>query len=276
MIICQYYGISSKTASVQGKTLRKMKYRLRTALGDSKIYYEHTNETPIHGTGQGSCASPGIWLLISSILMDCLSELVSGGMTMNDVRNLNSIKQWIDGFVDDTSLFSNLVNTGFEHNDIKALHQNLTRDMIAWQELLEASGGKLELSKCFYYILSWKFDGEGRAIPHTICEQRQEASQIAIYNTNSAKQTNINHKQVNEAHKNLGSYKSIAGNQEQQIKYLKNRSDKYANAIKNGKLTRKQARMSYKTIYLTSVKYGLPACSLTPASIDYIQRHSVD
>ena len=49
-------------------------------------------------------------------------------------------------------------------------------------------------------------------------------------------------------------------NQDQQVKYLKNRSNKYANAMKNGKLTRKQARMSYKTIFIPSVKYGLPAC----------------
>lgn len=61
-----------------------MKFRLRTALGNSKRTYTHTTETPIHGTGQGSCASPAIWLLISSILMDCLSE-ICGGMTMQDI-----------------------------------------------------------------------------------------------------------------------------------------------------------------------------------------------
>jgi hypothetical protein len=88
MIISQYYGIKSKTAKVQATTLKKMQYRLRTALGDSKEYYEHTEETPVHGTGQGSCASPAIWLMIE--------------------------------------------------------------DLLAWKDLLGVSGGKLELSKCFY------------------------------------------------------------------------------------------------------------------------------
>jgi hypothetical protein len=59
-----------------------MHFRLWTALRDSKRFYKHTNATPIHGTGQGSC--PSIWLLISSILMDCLAEL-GDGMTMQDV-----------------------------------------------------------------------------------------------------------------------------------------------------------------------------------------------
>ena len=38
------------------------------------------------------------------------------------------------------------------------LTQQLKHDMIYWKELLEASGGKLELTKCFHYIFSWEFD----------------------------------------------------------------------------------------------------------------------
>jgi hypothetical protein len=58
MIISQYYGLSRTTTNTQVETLRKMRYRLQTALGDPENYYEHKDETPIHGTGQGSCASP--------------------------------------------------------------------------------------------------------------------------------------------------------------------------------------------------------------------------
>jgi hypothetical protein len=64
MIISQYFGVTPNTASIQAQTLKKMKYRLRTALGDSSQTYQHSNETPIHGTGQGSCASPAICVRI--------------------------------------------------------------------------------------------------------------------------------------------------------------------------------------------------------------------
>jgi hypothetical protein len=148
MIISQYYGVSRNMALMQATTLKKMKYRLRTALGDSKTIYQHSHNTPIHGTGQGSCASPALWLLISSILMDCLSEL-GGGMTMHDVAGSTYIQQWIDGFVDDTSLFTNIATLA-DDNSILQLCNQLTTDMTIWNELLEASGGKLELSKCFY------------------------------------------------------------------------------------------------------------------------------
>jgi hypothetical protein len=78
-------------ALLQATTLKKMTFRLQTALGESTRTYRHTYNTPIHGTGQESCASPAIWLLISSILMDCLSE-IWGGMTMQDIVGNNSIQ----------------------------------------------------------------------------------------------------------------------------------------------------------------------------------------
>jgi hypothetical protein len=141
MIISQYFGVSKMAASTHGKTLLKMQYRSRTALGDSKTYYQHSLNTPIHGTGQGSCASPSIWLLISSILMDCLAEL-TGGMTMSDVT-WDKIQQWIDGFVDDTSLFVNIQDDDIATNDVKHLHKNFTktwsRGRSFWRPLEENS-----------------------------------------------------------------------------------------------------------------------------------------
>jgi hypothetical protein len=129
MIISQYYGLTPKTANTQGQTLKKMQYRLRMALGDSTKYYKHSKKTPIHGTGQGSCASHAIWLLISSTLMNCLAEL-AGGMTMADAINQEkNLIQWIDGFVDDTSLFTNIDRFSKNCNDIGLLTAALKEDL---------------------------------------------------------------------------------------------------------------------------------------------------
>jgi hypothetical protein len=50
--------------------------------------------------------------------------------------------------------------------------------MLFWKELLEASGGKLELPKCFYYILAWKFDLKGNPLPVMISEQKQKPNKL--------------------------------------------------------------------------------------------------
>jgi hypothetical protein len=274
MIISQYYGVSRNMASLQATTLKKMKFRLRTALGESSRTYQHSNNTPIHGTGQGSCASPAIWLLISSILMDCLSE-IGGGMIMQDVNGISSIQQWIDGFVDDTSLFTNVTCHNDNHCIIQSCNQ-LRSDMIIWNDLLEASGGKLELSKCFYYILSWQFDNDGNGIPMTIAEQRdQNVTPIQIKTTYQSEVT-IQQKEVHQAHKTLGCYKAIDGNEKEQIQYLSNKSKQYGRKIHTAGLTRKQANMAYKMIYIPSMKYSLPACSLSEKEIDSIQNFTLD
>jgi hypothetical protein len=217
----------------QATTLKKMQYRLRTALGDSKQYYQHSEKTPIHGTGQGSCASPCIWLLISSILMDCLAEL-GGGVVMKDVTP-GTIQQWIEGFVDDSSLFSNLPRDNKNPNDVKLLHEKLRRDMILWRDLLEASGGKLALEKCFYYCLSWKFDGKGRPYPVSVKEQRTICPSISIPDGNG-KDIIMHQKEVSEWHRTLGCRKTIDGSNKSHSIFIQERCNEYGYMIKNSRL----------------------------------------
>jgi hypothetical protein len=129
--------------------------------------------------GQGSCISPALWLIISSILMDCLAQL-GNGMTMKEILGDCTLRQWIDGFVDDTSLFTNLLGLVGDPNDVHLLTKKLRQDMMFWQELLEASGGKLELPKCFYYVFAWRFDAKGNPYPMTIADQRNIVDQIYL------------------------------------------------------------------------------------------------
>jgi hypothetical protein len=206
MIISQYFGVSPEQASTHATTLQQMCFKIRIAIGDSKRSYTHPTATPVHGTGQGSCASPAIWLLSSSILIDCLAQ-IAGGMTMKDVFGERTIQHWIDSFVDDTSLFANLLRAICDSNDIKKISAQLHLDMIAWKELLEASGGKLELTKCFYYVLTWKFDSIGNPVPKTVEEQRQETDQITIPDSTNPTGILITHKDVSVPRKTLGCFK---------------------------------------------------------------------
>jgi Reverse transcriptase (RNA-dependent DNA polymerase) len=272
MINSQYYRLSTTTTNIQAKTLLKMRHRLRTALGDLKNY-EHTENTPIHGMGQGSRASPSIWLLISSILMDCLSEL-GGGMVLNDVTP-ETIQQWIDGFVDDTSLFVNLLDQECDPNDIKLLHERLQHDMILWKELLESSSGKLELQKCFYYVMPCKFQLDRKPVPITISEQCEVCKQITILDNQTNCDIAIAVKETNEIHQTQGCIKTIEGIEVGQARKSKKQSDIMGNKIKNARFNRKQARKAYNAIYFASRKYGLPATSFSCKTIESIHRYVV-
>jgi hypothetical protein len=205
--------------------------------------------------------------------MDCLSELV-GGMTMTDVIKDNSIQQCIDGFVDDISLFTNL-SQHTDNNDIIQLSHQLTSDMTIWNELLESSGGKLELSKCFFYILSWKFDTEGNGIPMTIDEQQAQHVVPISIKAEHNHSVIFSQKEVNMAHKALGCYKAIDGNESDQITYLTAKSRQYGRKLYITSLTRIQANAAYKTIYIPSMRYGLPACSFSCAENKINNQHNI-
>jgi Reverse transcriptase (RNA-dependent DNA polymerase) len=153
MLVSQYYGVPTKYCTLQSTTLQSSEFCIRTALGDSLRIYKNSLSSSVHGTGQGSCASPAIWLFISSFLMDILQDQANG-MHMEYVKIETFEKrlcQWIEGFVDDTFIFANLE---FGNNNLEELLLKIQSDGQMWEQLLHTTGGELELSKCFYYILS--------------------------------------------------------------------------------------------------------------------------
>ena len=100
MLALQKYGMPPKACAVQGSTLADMKYDLMTGLGLSELDYQHGVSHPIYGTGQGSAASPVIWIVLLNHLIDCHEKKGHGaGYISPDGKlalDLNAV-----GFVDD-------------------------------------------------------------------------------------------------------------------------------------------------------------------------------
>ena len=150
-IVSGYYGLPRNTRKLQAKAIRAMQFHIKTALGVSQEYYKDTPATPLHGSGQGSGSASTLWLFISSIIMTIYQDLASGmHITNSDLSE--KLQEWIDGYVDDTSIFTNLDET-HEIPTAISIAQQLQCDASIWERLLSATGGKQVLTKCFYYIL---------------------------------------------------------------------------------------------------------------------------
>jgi RNase H len=269
MMTSQYYGTPNNFCSLQATTLKQTVFRLRTALGDSFKTYQHTTNTPIHGTGQGSCSSPALWLLISSLLMDLL-ESKAKGMTMINIHNELEVRQWIEGFVDNTSIFSNIE---FISQSVSTMVEKLQHDGKIWAGLLEASGGKLEMLKCFYYILTWSWDEKGDSFPQTMLQQGTH-DPISLHPNNDNDNIYLTQKDVGDHHKTLGAWKCINGDETEHILQLERKSTNLGNLVFNGQLSRSQAKLAHNMIYIPSMLYSLPAMSLTEEETDSIQQKS--
>ena len=275
MLVSRYHGMPLHACSTQAKTLEQIRYHLKTALGISKKFYSHSNTTPVHGSGQGSCASPNIWLLISSILMQCL-DLTVPGMLMHGIQKDDEVIQSnIDGFVDDTSIF---VNLPFQDQSLKELCASLQHATQTWSELLTASGGKLELPKCFYYILSWRFTSDGDPVAMTT-EQQAEVSNTVVSIIESDKSSNesqIKQKEPTSSHKTLGVFKTMVGDESTHFTYLLDKSNKLAMIAASARMSRKHAQMAYSMLYMPALTYSLAACSFSEGQMNKIQKKSLN
>ncbi|KAI2491604.1 hypothetical protein MHU86_22948 [Fragilaria crotonensis] len=160
MLASRRFGVAKEVTQANATTLNKAKYHIRTELGMSDSSYSHSVDMPIYGTGQGSGNSPMIWCFLSSLLFDCYDLRASPAQYCNpDWTNRNQVS--MIGFVDDSN---GQVNSFFDHESpetLQALIEKARTNAIAWSELLHATGGALELTKCSYHVAFWKFSSQG-------------------------------------------------------------------------------------------------------------------
>ena len=144
----QKAGIPKKICSLVNKIRQNTKYYTSTKDGISKEPYYHHPTSPVYGSGQGSGNAGSEWNFISVPLMQTLEKL-SDGCEITDPTK-KKWKKTIVGFVDDTKQFNNIFG---KHNDII---QNLKIDAQLWSNLLQLSGGAVNLGKCEYLVMTHK------------------------------------------------------------------------------------------------------------------------
>jgi hypothetical protein len=176
--------------------------------------------------------------------------------------------QIIEGFVDGTSIFTNNDN-----NNLQSLRDKLEHDGTWWAGLLESSGGKLELTKCFYYLLSWKWDSKGNPIAEMAEEQTtiNGITKISL-NKNNNEPVKLEQKEIDISHKTLGTYKCLMGKEEDHKKFLTEKSDKLAKLTIISQFNKRQTRRAFNSCYIPALSYSLTAVSLTQDQTDNIQR----
>ena len=129
--------------------------------------YSGNESTELEGVGQGSGSGPAIWMIYSVTLLAAFEKfspvihLVSP-FNMSIMVHILAIFYVNDGMPG--------VNKALEKDALPLptlLARNETASQ-AWERLLFASGGALELSKCFAYVIYWDLShGNHRIISPT-------------------------------------------------------------------------------------------------------------
>jgi hypothetical protein len=125
----------------------------------------------------------------------------------------------------------------------------------------------MELAKCSCYLSLWEFQDDGYAYTVPPEEHKQELFVTDI----TGKEQRIMQLPTNKAQKLLGVMKSPMGDQQDEIKRLKDKSNYYAKRINSNYMTRSEARLAYAVFYIPAMRYSLNITSINQIDMETIQ-----
>lgn len=191
---------------------------------------------------------PGIWTIISCMLIECLRTKTDGATFFDTSREIK-VNRVCSGFVDDiTHLVNSFSKSLFGEESIEELKEKTRVTAQWWEELLHATGGKLELQKCFFYLMAWMFDGEGTA--KLVSSTESTDQQVSITNSKTGEEVTIERKECSESHKTLGAIENPTGDFHEEVKRLLEKSRKMAQCISSATVRRSEAITIFRSMYM--------------------------
>jgi hypothetical protein len=268
MLRSRQLGMPKEACHLHGLFLEQARYHVKTALGTSTAYYSHTTETPIDGTGQGAKPSPVLWLGQSTAVMDLMN---TPQLVMPDPRNVLRIARQNDGYVDDVTGWTNYISQLLDDphaNDQTATQTLRQLQEVAqrWETLLTSTGGQLELSKCFYYIVQWTFDRHGQ--PHMVHSADLD---LQVKDSCTGQSIPIKQQSTQTPHRTLGVYLAPTGTMSMAEENLRKKATTFAIRTRSGRLPPGDAEVACRLLYRPSMGYMLPATTMTERTLRSIQ-----
>ena len=269
MLAARKCGMPINAIRTHADALFFLKYTVKTMYGISEKNYHGTVFEPLFGTGQGSGASPSVWLSLVVILLQTLDRLIPDRVNFTCSSGAVKHKRLADAFVDDTALCftSSSDATSYEQLIIKLQHIAQT-----WEHLLFLSGGKLNLSKCSWYILRWEWE-RGRPMLRPI---RPHDPTIHLHHGDKTDTVYpIKQMKLDESHRMLGVFLNPNGDFGDQLRFLKRKANTFASRLLSPRLTASDVRIFHRTTYIPSMRYGLAAMATNEEALGNVQSRVV-
>lgn len=267
MLAARRCGMPSNAIRLHAEALQFMKYTVKTVHGISDSNYQGTPFAPLFGTGQGSGASPAVWLTLVVLLLQTFDRLIPHRMNFAPISGARSHSRSSDAFVDDTSVgFTSSDNTSYSD-----LISRLEQAAQTWEKLLTLSGGKLNLSKCSWYILRWDWQN-GRPI---IRKQHQDDRKVVLTSGVTSNKTTIQRQSLESSSRMLGVYLNPMGDFSDHLKMMKKKADDFSRRILSPRLTETDVAIFHRSIYIPSMRYSLAAIAADEESLSFVQTNVI-
>jgi len=129
------------------------------------------------------------------------------------------MQQGFDTFVDDTDLVSIALPQQTIDTPVRTAQANLT----IWNDLLQASGGELNPSKCVWFCFFWRIDPRGTA---SITEPPPTLHEVTL-SVHNGQPIPIKRLAPSEAHRYLGIHLTTDGNYRTEIEMFRQCNNRF-------------------------------------------------
>jgi hypothetical protein len=254
-------GLPIEIARLHAQTFQLIKYHIKHRLGIGEKTHSHNDPASISGMGQGSTDASTRWSFLSDALIRAFNDDATDA-TIHSLLSKLKINNKIAGFVDDTATML------IQHPDMAIfLFLILQKDAQHWEKLLYVSGGKLEIPKCKFAFFKWTFNYLGIA---TL--QPNNNQHIQVTSSEDRKPMIVHQIDPSTAYKYVGVEIALDGNMAQQIKALQLKCNKLNSALSQVYLSPQDTAQGYSTVFTPSIKYVLPATSITRDVLKKMQK----
>jgi len=143
-LACIQHGADLKYVALHAQTQKQLKYHLKHIYGTSTTFNIDSQESPWHGMGQGAGDTCPRWVISTNSMANAYASKVQKWQIIPPNSN-TPVTQTIKAFIDDTNLFIGQLPTQSDNKFQQAAQADTDR----WHGLLRATGGKLNIEKCF-------------------------------------------------------------------------------------------------------------------------------
>jgi hypothetical protein len=152
-IALQAFQVPLATIVLSLSVLQTMTFFLWTGYGISQTGYGGSAEDPTFGLGQGNGMAPSGFSAVSSLMVGALERLGHASSFSGAWTGILFVLAAII-YVDDTDLLLRARSREMSLDDFYGQYQAAVTD---WGHIVLATGGYLKASKCFWYMLSWRW-----------------------------------------------------------------------------------------------------------------------
>jgi len=153
-LACRHHGAADDYLPLHVQTHQLMKYYVRHQLGVSKDYNTFA-QNPWHGLGQGVANAAICFIILLDTLIDAYHSMIQPRI-IHDLTLTLTITNSIKAFIDNIKL-----SVAESIDSLLALYACASQQIQWWNQLLEATGGALNPSKCCCFTYSWTPDTHG-------------------------------------------------------------------------------------------------------------------